>query len=110
MSASVTPRPSADSVQFAEVTATIGNIADPVSNMQVTLHVERDGELVESFPIATSLSLPFGETTVQNRYLPLEGWTTGTWTFSLSLDQIDPGSGTAQQIATYDIADSIQIP
>jgi hypothetical protein len=110
VSASVSPRPSADSVQLAEVTAVIGNTGDPLANLQVTLHVSRDGKLIESFPIATSLALPFGETTVQNRYLPLDGWSAGSWTFSLTLEQIDPGSGTSQQIATYDVPGSIDVP
>jgi hypothetical protein len=109
VSATVTPRPSADEVQLAEVTAVIGNTAEPIANLQVTLHVFRDGELLESFPIATSVTLPFGETTVQNRYLPLDGWSPGSWTFSLTLEQIDPATGTSQQLGSFEVPGAIDI-
>jgi hypothetical protein len=109
VSASVEPGPDADNVQFAVVDATIANTGEPVTNAQLSLLVSKDGEEIESFPISQSLALPGGDTEVNTRYIPLEGWSSGEWTFELLLETVE-GSGAAVVVASQPIEGSITIP
>jgi len=109
-SATATPKPSADKIQFLDIAATLHNDGEQVTSARVVLHVKKDGKSVENFPLATSLALSQGDTAVQNRYIPADGWSQGTWIFSLSLEQVDPGSGAARVIASADLSNSIVVP
>lgn len=108
-SAAVTPGPDANNVQFAVVDATIANTGEPIGNAQLSLLVSRDGEEVERFPISQALSLQTGDTAINTRYIPLEGWSSGEWTFELLLEQVE-GSGAAVVVASQPIEGSITIP
>jgi hypothetical protein len=108
-SAGIEPGPSADNVHFANVQATISNSGEPVTNAQLSLLVSKDGEEVERFPISQSLALPGGDTEVNTRYIPLEGWSSGEWTFELLLETVE-GSGAAVVVASQPIEGSITIP
>jgi len=108
-SASVTPAPSADDVQFANVEATITNDGDPIANAQLSLIASVDGEEVERFPISQSLSLQSGDTPVSTRYIPLTGWTSGEWTFELLLETVE-SSGAAVVVGRQAIEGTITIP
>lgn len=108
-SASIEPGPSGDNVQFAVVDATVSNTGEPVNNAQLSLLAFRDGEEVERFPISQSLSLPGGDTEVSTRYIPLEGWSPGEWTFELLLETVE-GSGAAVVVASQPIEGSVTIP
>jgi len=68
------------------------NGGQPVSNARLTVHAQRDGKDVESFQLIASLSLVQGETAIEQRYIPGTGFTTGTWSFSLTLESIDPAT------------------
>lgn len=89
-SAEVTPMPAADDVQFAAARVTIENSDAPLQGVQVILGVARDGQPVEDFPLASSVTLQQGETVVEQRYIPLDGWTPGEWTFTVTLESINP--------------------
>ncbi len=108
-SASVTPAPAADNVQFANVEAVISNFAEPVANAQLSLIASVGGEEVERFPISQSLSLPTGETPVSTRYIPATGWTTGEWTFELLLETVEP-NGAAVVVGRLPIEGTVVIP
>lgn len=108
-SASLAPAPAADNVQFANVEAVIANGGDPVANAQLSLVASLDGTEVERFPISQSLSLPTGDTPIATRYIPATGWTTGTWTFELLLETVEP-SGAAVVVSRQAIEGSIVIP
>jgi hypothetical protein len=108
-SASLEPGPAADNVQFANVQATITNSGEPVGNAQLSLLVNRDGEEVERFPISQALSLQQGDTTVTTRYIPLEGWSKGEWTFELLLETVE-SNGAAVVVASQPIEGSITVP
>jgi hypothetical protein len=108
-SASVTPAPAADNVQFANVDAVIRNSGEPVTNAQLSLIANLDGEEVERFTISQSLALPSGDTPINTRYIPAAGWTTGTWTFELLLEVIDP-SGAAVVVSRFPLEEVITIP
>jgi hypothetical protein len=108
-SAAATPKPAADNVQFVQVEATIQNSGDPVANAQLSLVASKDGAEVERFPISQSLSLPTGDTPISTRYLPADGWTTGTWTFELLLESVDP-SGAAVVLGRLPVDGTVTIP
>jgi hypothetical protein len=107
--AAITPGPAADNVQFANVEAVISNIGDPVGNAQLSLIASVDGEEVERFPISQSLSLPTGDTPITTRYIPATGWTSGSWTFELLLETVEPG-GAAVVVGRQPIEGAIVIP
>ncbi|MEA2585488.1 MAG: hypothetical protein QOF33_3573 [Thermomicrobiales bacterium] len=108
-SATGTPRPDANEVQFLDIAATIDNSGEPLTNVNVVLHVTRDGDLVEDFPLASSLALPVGQTPFQTRYIPGTGWSSGTWQFTLSIEAVDPSSGVSRVLATTPL-DELVIP
>ena len=107
--ATAAPKPAADNVQFAEVAATIVNHGEQITNAQLSLVASKDGAEVERFPISQSLSLPTGETPVTTRYIPAEGWSSGSWTFELLVETVDP-SGAAVVIARLPVDGTITIP
>lgn len=98
----------ADPVQFAEVSATITNNGQTIPTASVTLNVQRDGDEVESYPLAENLALQQGSSTYDQRYIPLDGWQPGTYTFQLVVASV---SGETETIlATIDVPDEITVP
>jgi hypothetical protein len=102
---SATPLPSLDEIQFLSISTTVYNNGDPLTNARVILRVTREGEPVEEFPLASSLSLPTGNTTVQARYIPLTGWESGTWQFELAVETVDLNTNVVQVLATGTLPD-----
>ena len=102
--------PDAKAPQFATITGMIMNTGDPIANARLTVHALKDGTEVESFPLIPSLSLAQGETPVQQRYIPGTGFTKGTWSFTLTLESIDPSSGGASLLLTQEIEQTIVVP
>jgi hypothetical protein len=105
LNATGTPRPDAQDIQFLDVSATISNAGEPLTNVRVVLRASRNAEIVEDFALASSLAVPSGETLIQQRYIPVTGWTAGTWQFTLAVEAVDPSSGVAQVLATADLAE-----
>lgn len=79
-------------LQVVEAVVTIDNPGMPASNAQLTLHVYRDGELLEDLVLGSSLTFPTGPAEFRQRYLPLNGWEPGEYTFSVTLESIDPNN------------------
>lgn len=104
--ASVTPH--GDPVQFADVSATMVNNGSGIPTANVTLIVMRDGEEVERYPLAEGKALPQGSTGVSQRYLPIDGWESGTWTFALEVSAVSGETETV--LATVDIPDEVEVP
>lgn len=102
-------KPSADEPQFLLIDATIANIGEPVDDAELSLNVTRDGELVENYVVVSPLSLPEGETPVSNRYVPLDGWTPGTWAFTLSVQVHDRETGVSTIVSTTNLGDPVVI-
>lgn len=92
--------PQTEALQFVEGVVKIANPGEPVGNCQLTLRVERDGELVEELVLGTDLDFPGGTTEYRQRYLPIDGWQPGTYTFAVTLDQVDRATGTVTTLAT----------
>jgi len=105
----VTLAPDAENPAFANVAVAITNQGEPVQNAEVLLDVMKDGELVETFPLAPSLALPQGSTEVSQRYIPPTGFEAGTWTFSLRLNVVDASTNAATTVATLDSIPAIEI-
>ena len=108
-SATAEAKPSADAIQFLSVSATIQNDGEPIESVSVILHAYKDGQLVEDFPIASSVTLQTGETVIENRYLPLDGWSSGTWTFSLTVEVVTPGTGSSLVLLTSDVGEPVVV-
>lgn len=106
----LTPGPDATAPQFASITGTIANGGAAIASARLTIHAFKDGEEVESFPLIPSLSLPQGETPIQQRYIPGTGFTTGTWTFELTLESVDTASGAATLLVTQPLEQTIVVP
>jgi hypothetical protein len=107
--AEVAPMPSAEEPQFAAVSVTVTNRATPIDGVQVVLNVARDGEPVEDFVLSSSVTLQQGETVVEQRYIPLEGWSSGEWTFAVTLESIDPQTNAQASLLSETIEDPIVI-
>ncbi len=100
--------PNADPIQFVTVNADVLNSAEPLAAGRVTLVVERNGEPVEEFVVADNVPLPGGTTTFSDRYIPLDGFEPGTWTFSLKIEAID-GDGLTTTLLVSDPV-TIEVP
>lgn len=102
--------PNSHSPQFLNVSATISNSGDAVEDAQLSLRATRDGKLIENYVVVSPLALPTGETDVSTRYVPVGGWQSGTWTFSLNVETLDRQTGIAQVLATISLGDPVTIP
>jgi hypothetical protein len=103
----VSVTPSGDPIQYAEVSATITNNGVAIPTANVTLNVQRDGADVESYPLAQNQALPNGATEFRQRYIPVGGWQSGTWTFELVISAVNGNTETV--LATVEIIDEITI-
>ena len=98
----------ADPIQYANVTADIVNNGQAVPMANVTLNVKHDGQDVESYPLATNQALPQGSTSIAQRYIPLSGWQSGTYTFQLVISAVSEDAETI--LSTIDIETQIIVP
>lgn len=104
----VTLAPDANNPAFADVTAEITNAGETVEGAEVVLDVSKDGELVESYPVVTSLELPQDTASnVSQRYVPVTGWEPGLWSFVLRVNIVDGGASTT--VATVDTIPAIMV-
>jgi hypothetical protein len=46
---------------------------------------------------------------IEQRYIPLEGWSSGEWTFAVTLEAIDPQTSAEASLLTETIEDPIVI-
>lgn len=100
--------PNADPIQYADVAATITNNGQAIPTANVTLVAQLDGETVESYPLAANQALPQGTTEFAQRYIPIDGWQPGTWTFELVISAVSGSTETV--LATVEITDEIVVP
>lgn len=78
-------KPSAEKPQFLNVGATITNNGEPVQGAEVSILAYKDGKLVETYVLVSPLALPKGDTSVNSRYIPADGFSKDVWTFKLSV-------------------------
>ena len=100
----------AEPIQFASIAVDIANAGSAYPQARLTLGVSHDGEPVEDFVLSDGFTVPQGTVAVQQRYLPVTGWETGTYTFSLKLEAIDPSSGATSLLLESDDVATIEVP
>jgi len=100
--------PNGDPVRYAEVAATITNNGADIPTANVTLVVQRDGAEVERYPLARNQALPRGSTDFGQRYIPVDGWRDGAYTFELVITAVSGGTETI--LATIVLPDPILVP
>jgi hypothetical protein len=105
--ATIDALPDAAAPVYLEVSAVITNgEAEAIGELE--LDVLRDGELVETFSLGRSISLPTGDTTIANRYIPPTGFASGEWTFVLRLNVVNPTTGATTTVLT--LTDLLTLP
>lgn len=109
-SASIEPISAGNALQAVNVNVAIDNTGAAIPSARLTMHVTRDGTFVEDYPLNSSLVVQSGTTAIQQRYIPLKGWESGTYSFSLTLEAVDPASGQVTVLATKDIEDTVTVP
>ncbi len=102
--------PATDLLLVVNVTVVLVNDGGPLNGARLTLHVERDGELVEDLPLSSSLVVPSGSTEIAQRYVPLGRWEPGTYAFSVTLEATDLASGQVTLLDTADAAAPVVVP
>jgi hypothetical protein len=100
---------SGDPVQFANIDITINNSGDTIPTGKVVLAVSKDGKPVEEYILSQNQAMPQGASTISQRYIPANGWESGTYTFEIIVSSVD-ASGAESVIATVPIEDTIEIP
>lgn len=101
--------PSEEEIRQVSIDTVLNNTGDAITTAQMSLLVRRDDELVERFPVSQSLSLPRGTTEINTRYIPLDGFSSGTWTFELLIESVAP-DGTATVLVSAPIDGELVLP
>jgi hypothetical protein len=105
----VTLAPDPSDPAYADVALTITNPGQPIANAEVEVDVMRDGELVETFPLAAGIGLPSGATPITQRYVPPTGWESGTWSFVIRVNAVDTSTNASTTVATLDSLAPVQV-
>jgi hypothetical protein len=106
----VTVEPTGEPIAFANVQVTLNNGGEYLQAANVVLNVFFNGEPLETFPLATNQVLPVGETQLTARYIPLDLWQSGTYTFEIVVSAVDPSGGAETVLATIPVEDQIVVP
>lgn len=101
--------PNAADITFAQVELVLFNDYQQTP-VNVVLEIYRDGELVEDIALATNQIFLHGENTYTTRYLPAEGWESGTYTFSVRVDAVNPETNQATVLLNEDLDAEIVVP
>jgi hypothetical protein len=99
--------PHGDPPEYGNVAVTIRNDGPAIEQAQVALVALLNGNIVETYQLVDRVPLPTGETKIQERYVPPDGWTWGTWTFRVEIVVIDERAETG--IATASIGRTVVV-
>lgn len=110
LTAEVAVAPNAEPIAFANVTVTLQNGGKEIPAANVSLRVLRDGVEVETFPLASNLLVPTGETAVTGRYIPADAWSSGTYTFEVIVSAVSQREGTETILLTMSVPGEIVVP
>jgi len=72
-------------IAFANIMYTIENIYQPLTNVEAILGVSLDNEPLEEVEIISVPALDLGSTDGSYKYIPSQGWQSGTYAFKLEL-------------------------
>lgn len=106
----IAPMPDEDEPVYVSVDLTIVNSGAVLNNANVVLHVHHDGELVEDFSLGSTMNIASGESTISQRYIPADGFSSGEWSFMLSIETVDPQSGATTLVLEIPLPDTITVP
>lgn len=103
--------PNAEPIVLLDVNATVVNGGNQIPAANVLLEVSRDGEVTESFSLATNQILFTGENQIASRYIPEDGtWESGTYTFAIIVSSVNPNDGQEIQLLNHPLEDEIVVP
>lgn len=102
--------PNAKSIVFAEVSVAIDNGGQQLNSVDATLVVSRDEKVVDEFPLAVNQTLTNGENILTARYIPVDLWESGTYTFNIVVYSVDPNSGTQIELLNEELDAEIVVP
>lgn len=77
--------PNGSPVEYVTVTADVVNIGDPVGPVSLVMEVNRNGQVVETVTLVEFASVPRATLGLNTTYTPIDGFTSGLWTFRLRL-------------------------
>lgn len=106
----IEPMPDAADPVYAEIDVTLDNTGEPLTNANVILHVFHNGELVEDFNLGSNMNIGFGETSINQRYIPADGFSSGEWSFTISIETVTPQANATTQVLNEPLPDIISIP
>ncbi len=72
-----------NNIVFAEVLGVVKNVYKPLENVSIILIVDYNRSYLENVTVASMPVLPQGKTEYKYRYIPINGWRNGTYTFRL---------------------------
>ena len=103
-------QPQGDPIAFANVAITITNSGQQIPSTVVNLLVMHNGQLIDTFPLATNQVLLAGENTFTTRYIPVYLWQQGTYTFQISVLAVDPQGGSQVELLNQIVDQEIIVP
>ena len=106
----IAPMPDADEPVYANVDLTITNTGAVLPNADIVLHVYHEGELVEDFNLGSNMNMSGGETEISQRYIPADGFASGEWSFTVSIQTVDPQSGATTLVVEMPLPDTVSVP
>lgn len=106
----IVPMPDADEPVYAEIDLTIANTGEQLTNATVVLHVYHNDEIVEDFTLGSNMNIATGETSISQRYIPAQGFSSGDWTFTITIETVTTQTNATTQVLHESIPDAISIP
>lgn len=100
----------AEEIVFANIDVTLNNGGQQIPATNVTLEVMRNGEPVDSFPLANNQVLLSGENQFVTRYLPADMWQSGEYTFGIKVSAVDPNGGQETILLDEELDATIVVP
>lgn len=108
--ASVAPMPDVSAPVYANVDVMISNNGPVVANADISLHVYHDGELVEEFNLGSNTNIGNSDTEISQRYIPVDGFSSGEWSFVFTIEIVDPQTGATTLILEVALPETISVP
>ncbi len=106
--ASLTPLTRDSPPSMLQLTAEIANNGEPIENARVSIVTYQDGVEVDRYPVMQAVTIPQGTTPVQARYALPGGFTSGTYTFDVTIELGDMGTQTI--LVTHKLEFEVTVP
>lgn len=100
--------PSGSPLRYVDISGSIVNNGSTISAADVMLDVKRDGHDVESYPLARNMALSEGSSDFAQRYVPMEEWEAGVYSFEISVSANVEGTETL--LGRFEIEQTVDVP